>query len=155
MNLENLKWIKNVKRHDHEWAYTHHEINQKSNTFNLHWKLKSRENAEKPDEKDLIMLKQNGKLTHIVQLLDTYSKNDDHHHKEWVYRIVKPIWMADVWNEPPCVNDIFNCEINLQIGSAINIMDVKSLKERWNLDNGVNEFQNHIAKKLKLVEHLF
>ena len=73
MDLTRLKWTKNINREDGEWAYSYKDIDDNSKIFNLHWKSDSYENAQKPQEKDLIILRQKGKVTHIVELLNNYT----------------------------------------------------------------------------------
>lgn len=143
-----LKWTKNINREDGEWAYSHEEINSK--IFNLHWKLESYNNAEKPPEKDLIILRQKGKVTHIVELLDNHAKNNDYHQEKWVYRLVKAVWMAEPWSEPPHQDDVFGCQINLQGGNIMELKNIEAFKKRWNPDEGMGDFHNHITEILKL-----
>ena len=150
MDLTNLKWAKCVTPNNREWAYSHQEIDKNSNIFNLHWKLKYQENAEEAKEKDLIVLIQKGKVTHLVKLLDTYAKNDDYNNDEWIYRLVKVIWMADVWSEPPHQTKVFGCELSLFNGKVKKLKDITALNEKWNLDNGMTNFYKYVEKQLSL-----
>lgn len=149
MDISNLKWTKSITRDDGRWAYSYDELNTDSNFFGLHWKSDSIDNARRPQEKDLIILRQKGKVTHLVELVNN-SIYDDEHNEGWIYRLVRIIWMADVWSNPPHQKDIFDCEICLMGGKAIDINNIQTLRERWDYQGGISGFQTHVMKKLKL-----
>ncbi|MHC5763707.1 hypothetical protein, partial [Nostoc sp.] len=93
MDLTELKWTKNVNHQgdDKYWAYQN--IDPDSNIFPLNWKKEQAKNALKPEESDLILLRQRGKVTHIVKLL---NKTLDEDHGEFgISRLVEVVWIAD------------------------------------------------------------
>lgn len=150
MDLSQLKWTKNINREDGEWAYSHKFIDNHSKIFHLDWKSDSKTNAEKPQEKDLIILRQKGKVTHIVEFLNNSVYNEENPENNWIYRLVKVFWMPDIWSEPPHQNNIFDCQLNLQGGDAMELKNIQNLKHRWDAEGGVPSFQKHIQKKLNL-----
>lgn len=149
MDLTQLKWTKNIKREDGEWAYSYKNIDYNSKILNLHWKLDNFDNAGKPEERDLIILRQKGKVTHVVEFLNN-SIYKEEPENNWIYRLVKVIWMTDVWSEPPHQNDVFDCSLNLQGGNAIKLENIRNLRQKWDNKGGMPSFQKHIQKKLKL-----
>jgi hypothetical protein len=54
MDLQALKWTKNVKRNDGTWAYREYKV---SDSFKLAWK-DDEVNANKPEKGSLILLRQ-------------------------------------------------------------------------------------------------
>ncbi|MCF2970913.1 hypothetical protein L1047_06860 [Synechococcus sp. Nb3U1] len=68
MNLQNLKWTKNVKPKNGEpWAYQAFKV---GNLFKLAWK-DDEGNANKPQQGDLVLIRQGGYVTHLVEILIT------------------------------------------------------------------------------------
>lgn len=149
MDFSKLKWTKNINREDGEWAYSYKEIDDKSKIFRLHWKSDSINNATEPEEGDLIILRQKSKVTHIVELLNS-SIYEDESENPWIHRLVKAIWMADVWSEPPHQNDVFDYLLYLQGGKAMRLETMPTFKQRWDIEGGLSAFHKHIKKKLKL-----
>lgn len=146
MNFNSLKWTKNINREDGRWAYTHREINSNL-IFSLHWKKQSENNARKPQEKDLVILRQKACVTHIVELLNNTIYYDDHN--GWIYRLVKVIWMADVWSEPPLQTKVFGCKLNLQGGDVMKLTNIKAISNTWK-DATIADFHKHIQRELNL-----
>ncbi len=66
MNLYRLKWTKNVRSSDGEWAYSEVKV---SDLFKLAWKDNATD-ASKLDKDDLVLLRQKGFVTHLVKILD-------------------------------------------------------------------------------------
>jgi len=67
MNLQHLKWTKNVKpKGDEPWAYKQFGV---GSLFKLAWR-DGEANASKPQREDLILLRQKGFATHLVKVLD-------------------------------------------------------------------------------------
>ncbi len=72
MDLNKLKWIKNVNNPEGGWVYKHEEVTYPYLVpeFSLHWKTTALENANKPNPSDLILLCQRTRVTHLVKVLD-------------------------------------------------------------------------------------
>lgn len=146
MNLNSLKWTKNVNRDDGKWAYSPQEINSNL-IFCLHWKPQSRNNAQKPQEKDLVILRQKARVTHVVEFLNNEIYDGDGHN-DWIYRLVKVIWIADVWSEPPLQTKVFGCKLNLQGGDVMELTNIKAISDTWK-DATTIDFHQHIRQELE------
>jgi hypothetical protein len=147
MNLNKLKWTKNVNHSDIEWAYQ--DINLNSKIFYLHWTSDSCDNARKPQEEDLIIIRQRSKVTHIVEILNNavYGEKSEN---PWISRLVKAIWMAEFWSEPPNQDEIFGYKINYPSGKAIYLENSNKFNQYWDNKGGISAFQERIKRKLKL-----
>lgn len=147
MNIDSLKWTKNVNRDNGSWAYSHQEINSNL-IFSLHWKPQSRNNAQKPQEKDLAILRQKAYVTHIVEFLNNEIYDGDEQ-TDWIYRLVKAVWIADVWSEPPLQAKVFGCKLNLQGGDIMELKNIKVISDTWK-DNNMTNFHKHIQRELNI-----
>jgi hypothetical protein len=78
MDLNKLKWIKNVNNPEGGWVYKHEEVTYPYLVpeFHLHWKTTALENAKKPNPSDLILLCQRTRVTHLVKVLDDIVHDD-------------------------------------------------------------------------------
>ena len=151
MKLTQLKWTKNIKRADGEWAYSHKDNIDTSKYFKLHWKLGSHNNAAKPEKDDLAILRQQGKVTHIVKFINNNRPQEDlEQDNKWIYRCVKAVWMADIWSEPPCQKDVFGCSLILEGGNIMKLENIQNIRQRWDTNGGMIGLQERIQKKLKL-----
>jgi hypothetical protein len=78
-------------------------------------------NASKPQREDLILLRQCGYVTHLVEVLDYKPE-----HEKWqgdfnIYRIVEVVWGID-WNNPPDsarADEVFGYPVKLQGGDVM------------------------------------
>lgn len=147
MDLTKLKWTKNVNHKDIEWAYQNIDLDSK--VFELHWKPDNTENAQRPKEGELIIVRQRTRVTHIVELLNNtlYPAKTENC---WIYRLVRAVWMAEFWSEPPKQDDVFGNSLNLQGGKVMEIENLSAFKERWSNKGGLSTFQEHVSKELKL-----
>lgn len=96
MNLQNLKWTKNVKPADGGYAYSEFKV---SELFKLAWK-DDEANANRPERSDLILLRQHGYVTHLVKVLDRQSEREEWQGDYNIYRIVEVLWAIDC-SRPP------------------------------------------------------
>jgi hypothetical protein len=147
MDLTKLKWTKNVNHSDTKWAYQ--DIDLKSKVFYLHWTSNSCDNARKPQEQDLIVIRQRSKVTHIVEILNNVLYEEEVE-KSWISRLVRVIWMAELWSEPPNQDDLFGYKINFPSGKAIHLENSANFNQYWGDKGGIFAFQKHIKKKLNL-----
>ncbi|MEA5514177.1 hypothetical protein [Nodularia sp. UHCC 0506] len=152
LDLMELKWTKNIKDPD-KWAYKDIPlIYPDLKIFTLAWRNfenKDIENAKAPKEGDQIILRQKGKVTHIVQLLNNQLYFDKYATNEFsIYRLVNVVWMADFLNNPPDNEEVFGCHINFPAnGKVISLANIQQFQNRWG-EGGLTEFQQHISKVL-------
>jgi hypothetical protein len=121
--------------------------------FALYWrnlKGKDENNARSPLEAELMILRQHGKVTHIVQLLNNQVYRDTNTKDEFnIYRIVQVVWMTDNWDHPPDKNTVFGYDIKFPPnGKAIKLENIHAFQERWNAE-GLT-FQQHVQKELNI-----
>lgn len=162
IDLSGLKWIKNVTdpRPEVKWAYHSDAMTQypdifhadwSQKTFGLNWPNGGEENAKKTQAGDLILLKQNNCITHLVQFIDNHVNIDSRNSDYTPYRMVKIIWITPNWNNPPNVKTIFQCDLELSGGNVANLENFKVFQEYWNQGRGgLTDFQEHIRQVLKL-----
>ncbi len=147
MDLTELKWTKNVNHQgdDKYWAYQN--LDPDLNIFRLNWKAKQAKNALKPEESELILLRQRTKVTHIVKLLNNtlYKEPGEF----GISRLVQVVWIADYWSVPPEQDMVFGYHVHLDGGKVMKL-ETPTFNELWGSRGGLVEFQNHVLKALKL-----
>ena len=141
MDLTELKWTKNVNHQgdDKYWAYQN--VDPVLNTFKLNWKIEQAENARKPEESELILLRQRTKVTHIVKLLNKTLYNEPSDGEFNISRLVQVIWIADCSSEPPEQNIVFGYHVHLQGGKVMRL-ETPTFNKHWGSQGGLVEFQN-------------
>ncbi|MEH1937532.1 MAG: hypothetical protein V7L14_28255 [Nostoc sp.] len=154
MDITKLNWTKNIKpfypTKQGRWAY-----DKVSNTFELNWRNKNNQdekNANKPTEGELILLRQLGRVTHIVKILDSqFSYVQTNAENEFnIYRHVEVVWITDNWDNPPSTDEFFEPKIHFPMGgTAYKLERIKAFKQRWD-EQGLLEFQKHVQKELKI-----
>ena len=147
MDLTKLKWTKNVNHPNKEWAYSYEDIDLKSKVFYLHWVKESSANAKLPQEEDLIIVRQRTNITHIVQVLNNtvYSES-----KNMLSRLVRAIWIAGFWSNPPEEETIFGYTLAYPSGKVLNLEESPKFNKHWNNKGGLSAFQKQVQKTLKL-----
>ncbi|WP_156481591.1 hypothetical protein [Anabaena sp. 4-3] len=157
MNIEQLQWVKNIKafypKEGGKWAYQF----QKGEKFALHWRNKDgkdQKNANNLAAGDMIILRQLGKVTHIVQVLDNELNDEDMKSENEfnIYRNVQVIWITDNWDNSPSVGRFFEAKSLPQGGKAYQIKRLEAFKKRWG-ETGLPEFQKFIQKELNINEN--
>lgn len=160
IDLSRLKWTKNVYNPD-VWVYRHDYIHYPYLVpeFNLHWAKGQEANISKPQEGDLILLRQRTKVTHLVMTLDDQIDNSPNTPTHPLIRRVQVLWMANeplntldaqIWDNAPSQNDVFGFDIELQGGKAIELDHIKDLNETFKDQGGLTAFQKRVAEKLGL-----
>jgi len=96
MDLQSLKWTKNVRRGDNAWAYSQFKA---SDLFKLAWK-DDEANASRLEKGDLILLRQQGYVTNLVRVLDYKAEREAWKGDYDIYRIVEVLWSIDFGNPP-------------------------------------------------------
>jgi hypothetical protein len=153
MDLNKLKWIKNVNNPEGGWVYKHEEVTYPYLVpeFHLHWKTTALENAKKPNPSDLILLCQRTRVTHLVKVLDDIVHDDSDYEDFRLYRRVQVMWMAEKpWEEKaPHQNDVFGFDFRFRGGKAINLENVNAMQEYFD-EGELAAFQERVKEKLAL-----
>jgi hypothetical protein len=146
MNLTELKWTKNVNHQgdDKYWAYQN--IDQNLNIFRLNWKTEQAKNARRPQESELILLRQRTKITHIVKLLNNTLYQDPDDGKFSISRLVEVVWIADDWSVAPEQDMVFGYHVHLHGGKVMKL-ETPTFNEHWGSQGGLVGFQNHVASE--------
>jgi hypothetical protein len=141
MDLTGLRWTKNVKHQgdDKYWAYDN--INSE-NGFFLHWKTEYKPNACKPNEGELIILRQRAKVTHIVKLLNNTLYDYRSGAEFDMGRLVRVVWMTKDWDNSPENKEVFGCSIEFpRFGKVIALENIREFKDHWDSNGGILGFQ--------------
>ncbi|MBD2074298.1 hypothetical protein H6F86_10440 [Phormidium sp. FACHB-592] len=152
MDLQNLKWTKNIVPQNNEpWAY---QPFGKSHLFKLAWR-DNQGNADKPAREDLLLLRQRGYVTHLVRVLDYKSENDAWCGDFNLYRIVETLWDIGDWANPGTffrASKVFRyaAVLNYEGGNAMYLTDLPTFKARWQGDDGLKAFQAYVHIHLNL-----
>ena len=154
MNLTGLKWTKNVKNQDGRyWAYKDKAeyIEPAENVFGLNWKYNQFGNASKPQKDDLIILRQHARVTHIVRVLDNELYKNLTATEFSLYRMVKAVWIAADWHNPPTYEQVFGQKIFFpRDGKVIDLESMNFFQESWECKAGWLGFQNHVQQLLQI-----
>jgi len=154
MNLHRLQWTKNVRRSDNKWAYSEVED---SKLFKLAWK-DDEANANRPDRDDLILLRQNGYVTHLVKVLNRQAEREDWQGDYNIYRIVEVLRAINFSNPPIAAkaDEVFgySAVLNLQGGNVMKLEELPTFKEAWESRGGITAFQDYVQSKLSAISNL-
>jgi hypothetical protein len=148
MDLQALKWTKNVRRNDGTWAYRKYKV---SSPFQLEWK-DDEVNANKPEKDSLILLRQRGYVTHLVKVLDCKAKREIGKDNYDIYRIVEVLWAIDFDNRPVSAkaDKMFDYRVRYQGGNVMELEKLPTFRQRWDDDGGLGGFQTYIQNLLGL-----
>lgn len=151
IDLSRLKWVKVI--HDSSgWAYTRDRIKEMPNILDFNhvtiFPLGFRtDKANRLQAADQIALIQNGKLTHLVELLDCEAYEGG----GWYHRICRILWWrpdVDDWVNLRPQSQLLGFDPALQDGEPHLIETLKRFGERWN-DNGKTAgFRAYLAEQL-------
>jgi hypothetical protein len=150
MDLQRLRWTKNVKRGDRAWAYSQFKA---GDLFKLAWK-DDEANASKPQKDDLILLRQKGYVTHLVKVLDYKFEREAWDGDYSIYRIVEILWTIDC-DRPPSsakADEVFGYSevLNYQSGDVMELETLRTFKQRWDNKGGLGAFQEYVRDLFKL-----
>lgn len=152
INISHLKWTKNVKDLSGQpWAYHQFATGQ---LFKLAWK-NNLENANKPEKGDLILLRQRGFVSHLVQVLNRQAERENWQGDFDTYRIVEVFWAIENWDNPPTVaraDELFSypAVLSYQGGDVMRLQNLPSFQERWQEHGGIEAFQSRVKNNLIL-----
>lgn len=151
MKLENLRWTKNIKPAGQElWVQQSLHI---GSLFKFAWK-DDEGNASKPQREDLILLRQGGYITHLVEVLDYKPEREKWQGDFNIYRIVEVLWVID-WNNPPDsarADAVFAYPVRLQGGDVMFLENMPTFQQHWQNQGGLSAFQEHARAMLNLPE---
>jgi hypothetical protein len=149
MLADRILWFKNIKplyKQDKE-AY----LNSPEGTeFPLSFTRNAKqENVASTRVGDLIVLRQFGKVTHVVEVLDAEPQETGH--ADWPLELaVKTLWHRPR-KQAPHQSAVFGTSINIQRGQLHALLTNRQLKEFWEPQGGMANFQMHIAQYLAQV----
>lgn len=85
-----------------------------------------------------------------MKILDQQFARDKYAGDEFnIYRLVQVVWIADTWNIPPDVKEIFDYDIKFPPnGKAIKLENLEDFRSRWNKEEFA--FQQHVEKILSV-----
>ena len=127
--------------------------------FDLHWKTEQDANIRRPQEGDLILLRQRTKVTHLGMTLDDQIRDAPKSPTHPLIRRVQVLWMANeplntldaqIWDNAPDQNDVFGFNVHLEGGSVMLLENIKVLNETFKDQGGLPAFQKRVAEKLDL-----
>ncbi len=149
MNLQNLKWTKNIRPMGQEpWAYQSFKV---GSLFKLAWK-DDEGNASKPQREDLILLRQSSYVTHLVEVLDYKPEREKWQGDFNIYRIVEVLWVIDQNNLPDTAKAdvVFGYSVNLQGGDVMFLETMPTFQQHWQNQGGLTAFQERVQTTLNL-----
>lgn len=148
MDLQQLKWTKNIKPTGGLYAYSQFKV---SELFKLTWR-KDEDNANRPDRNDVILLRQYGYVTHLVKVLNRQAEMEDWQCEYNIYRIVEVLWMIDCDNPPVYAkaDAIFAYPevLDYRGGNAMKLEELATFQKQWDTKGGLFAFHNHIQSKI-------
>jgi hypothetical protein len=148
MTLDNLKWIKYVNdQGGKDWAYEEEKLHS---VFSLNWKADQIDNAAKVQCDDLILLLQEGHVTHLVEVTDNEPRKVED--SEWgVVRQVKVWWIADFNHENhiPRQRDLFGYSPSYAGGTVKKLEKLTEISPTW---HSIDIFRRHVAGLLRLTD---
>ncbi|MBE9078333.1 hypothetical protein IQ241_13695 [Romeria aff. gracilis LEGE 07310] len=149
--LSKLKWIKAV-RDPNGWAYTRDRFQDSPHTIDHNYVTIfpldfATNKAEMIEAADQIALVQNGKLTHLVEILDC----EPYEGKQGFHRLCRVLWwrpdIAD-WTALPPQQDLLGFEPALPDDEAHQIDTLSGFAARWGENGRLAGFQSFFAERL-------
>ena len=151
IDLSKLKWVKVI--HDPSgWAYTRDRIKGMPNAVDFNhvtiFPLGFRtDKANQIEAADQIALIQNGKLTHIVELLDCEAYEEG----GWYHRICRILWWRpelEDWGSLPPQSQLLGFDPMLMDGDPHLIENLKRFGERLSDNGKMAGFRAYLAERL-------
>ena len=145
-----LLYIKNVRDLDGGWAYTLKHIQEigglvESRVFELHWSPAGR-GAKLASKDDLMILNQQAKVTHVVEMLDDEVRKDESGYFRWV----RVVWMPQEkdWYQLPHQREILGFEPPRIGGGTVYSFTSPNFGKFHAAWNNLQDFQKHIFQVL-------
>ncbi|MCY7275940.1 MAG: caspase family protein [Phormidesmis sp. CAN_BIN44] len=145
-----LLYIKNVRRLDGDWAYTLKNIQEigglvESRVFELHW-LPTGRGARLASKDDLMILNQQAKVTHVVEMLDDEVRKNESGYFRWV----RVVWMPQEkdWYQLPHQREILGFEPPRIGGGTVYSFTSPNFGKFHAAWNNLQDFQQHVFQSL-------
>jgi uncharacterized caspase-like protein len=143
-DLSKILFIKNIRDLNGGWAYTLNHIQQiggsvESRVFELLWFSTSR-GAKSASKGNLMLLNQQAKITHVVEMLDDNVRENSAGYFRWV----RVVWMPEEsdWSKLPHQRDVIGFEPpTIGGGTAYSLANLSKFQKAW---NSLEAFQQHI-----------
>lgn len=143
-----LLFIKNVRDPNGDWAYTLDRIRDmggsvESRVFELYWTSVSR-GSKSASKGDLMLLNQQAKITHVVEMLDDEVRKLP----EGYFRWVRVVWMPDErdWYQLPHQRDVIGFEPpTIGGGTAYSLANLSKFQASW---DRLETFQQYVFQVL-------
>ncbi len=149
-NFSKLLYIKNVRRSDGDWAYTLKNIQEiggsvESRVFELFW-LPTSKGANLASKDDLMILNQQARVTHVVEMLDDEVRKNESGYFRWV----RVVWMSQKkdWYQLPHQREILGFEPPRFGGGAVCSFTSPNFGKFHAAWNNLQDFQKHIFQVL-------
>lgn len=144
INLASLKWSKNVN-YQGSFVFWTFPIEDISKIFLLHWRKTNKQNARKPKEGELIILRQHGCVTHIVKVFNDTLYHGGSDAEFNIGRLIEVVWVANDLKNPPNYQEVFGCPIRFPQGGRVHPLENNNnFQEHWDKQGGLEEFQNYV-----------
>ena len=145
-----LLYIKNVRRSDGDWAYTLKDIQEiggsvESRVFELFW-LPTSKGANLASKDDLMILNQQARVTHVVEMLDDEVRKNESGYFRWV----RVVWLPQKkdWYQLPHQREILSFEPSRIGGGAVYSFTSPNFGKFHAAWNNLQDFQKHIFQVL-------
>lgn len=157
LDLSKLKWLK-VVSDPTGWAYDSERIQEMSRSvdynrvinyngvtvFPLGFRTNRAEMIKVADQMGLI---QKGKLTHLIEILDCQSYEEN----GWHHRMCRILWWqpeVSNWQNLRPQRDLLGFNPTLGDGKPHAIENLRRFLERWRDNGGIENFRDHLTSHL-------
>ena len=145
-----LLYIKNVRRSDGDWAYTLKDIQEiggsvESRMFELFW-FPTGKGANLASKDDLMILNQQARVTHVVEMLDDEVRKNESGYFRWV----RVVWMPQEkdWYQLPHQREILGFEPPRIGGGTVYSFTSPNFGKFHAAWNNLQDFQQHVFQVL-------
>ena len=149
-DFSKLLYIKNVRRSDGAWAYTLQDIPEiggsvESRVFELFW-TPAGKGANLASKDDLMILNQQARVTHVVEMLDDEVRKNESGYFRWV----RVVWMSQKkdWYQLPHQREILGFEPPRFGGGAVCSFTSPNFGKFHAAWDNLQDFQKHIFQVL-------
>lgn len=158
-----ILWLKNVVRRDGLWAYCgddptvlHPDPAAVGDEFFLHWPTRLRDNANDPTKGDVIVLVQDGHVTHLVEIVDDSASDRAASHRRpgtpdgdyGIQRRVRALVLRG-HGSAPTYADALGFTPYVQGGACCRIEHLQRFCDsEWPNKGGIRALQRHLVEVL-------